>query len=1078
MSFRENVLRRVAGWLDVDLQKMSTPTATENPNNVARSVADLPTQWMSSTLGPGDPIQPLPPSWESEITRDIDYPISVNASLQPRTGYGLMPFGILKDAYEAVTEVRMPTSTIIRELTGFLPRLVDGDGNEDSDHPYNWLTISPDRVTPFSVWLARFLQSKQVYDAGALFILMNGSNLEGLRYVDGSTLFLIVDEHGELPTPRQSDPRVRTSEQYAQKMRKWVEKHPDPAFYKNPVYVDGRQFHDATLAKASDGATILKTPAFAQVIKGVPFGWYSQDEIWYRPALRRTDAPYGTSYIEQSWPWVITIANIVAFELAHYRTGNMPEGWAELPKDMFPNLDRIMAYELAFNQRMSTGSTERMRQRFVPEGTKWHETKKAEFPEKLYERARDNISLLAGVPPSEYGKVPGQGLGGKGFADAMMSALFRMGLMPNKSYVDDAINENLKRAGVTDVSFELSIPTESTDPDKQKTTIKELFAAGLLTLNDALGQMNLGPVPDGDIHIIVSGGTVIVLEDYLKGKRDPPKGVPGAQGAPGVPPAPGATGAQPVATNVAAAATSESKGGGSMTSEDYKIVDKILTTGHLPDHKTYSLPARVPMAKVDATHTDGAMVAVFIPDDVASKLREITESLDLPKEAELETPDNMHITLAFLPDYDAAKENSSRILGCIQAVTLAHEPLKGNVQGFGVFNGQDGMKVLYATLDNPDLPFIRSEICENLDRAGIEYAKDHGFVPHITMAYFPASFELPAGFAVPDMPAEIDGVTLALGDALTTITLQAGETRLGKGEELEALQKHCGVCPEDDDYYQAPIAREVTFDFPNGNHVNDVEIVAMVPDGLVPKAALWKPQGGEDEALVAKIGGPQYVREEAAYLLDRSLRFFLVPVAYVADVSDEEGAALYYVMGSDPADDLSNYDPAWIERAAVLDFVMQNIDRHAGNFLTHPDDPTRPVMIDNGLGFPSEDLYFRSPFVDMMNGKPLSSDVMTAIKGCSKDAATWTDIQDLVGSVAGDLAYERLVELLENGVISTGTGETVQVGTGVDPSGDINEEGQELSGEVEKVVKDKPKRKRIFGAGVGRVQKKDVPKKP
>jgi len=295
--------------------------------------------------------------------------------------------------------------------------------------------------------------------------------------------------------------------------------------------------------------------------------------------------------------------------------------------------------------------------------------------------------------------------------------------------------------------------------------------------------------------------------------------------------------------------------------------------------------------------------------------------------------------------------------------------------------------------------------------------------------------------------------------------LMGEQPGLGKAE----LQKHCGVCQEDDEYYQAPIARAATLDFPNDDHANEVEIVAMAPDGVEPHPALWKPEGGEKEVLKERMGGAQYPREEAAYLLDRSLHFFMVPVAYVAEVNDEQGAAVFYVMGNEPATDISQYDPAWVERAAVLDYIMQQTDRHAGNFFTHPDDAKRIILIDNGLGFPATDLYFRSPFVDAMKGKPLSDESRKAIQHCLRDAATWTDIGDLLGPEACDLAHGRAEELLENGVIP-GDAKTKNENTGIDSSGNITDAGSALSPKAEKI-------KKVRGAGVGKIHKKDVPKK-
>jgi 2'-5' RNA ligase len=204
-----------------------------------------------------------------------------------------------------------------------------------------------------------------------------------------------------------------------------------------------------------------------------------------------------------------------------------------------------------------------------------------------------------------------------------------------------------------------------------------------------------------------------------------------------------------------------------------------VSTQRLTVVKRLAEAARRELTKVDIHHPDGAMVAVFIPEQVAGQLRQIADGLGLPAEAEQETADNMHVTLAYFPDADKAKENSSRILGCIQAVALRYQVLDGKIQGWGVFNGQDGRKVLYASLDIPELPAIRQAICENLEAAGLEYAKDHGFEPHITLTYFPESFDF-QGVDVPDMPAQIDGISMAFGEKYTTIALGSGDTRVGK----------------------------------------------------------------------------------------------------------------------------------------------------------------------------------------------------------------------------------------------------------------------------------------------------------
>src|SRR5271157_5515387 len=80
---------------------------------VASQSAQLPPDWMTATYSPGWPIQPFTRPGEVSVPREIDYPISVNATLQPRTGYGLMPFEALKEVYDNIFEVKMPIATIV-----------------------------------------------------------------------------------------------------------------------------------------------------------------------------------------------------------------------------------------------------------------------------------------------------------------------------------------------------------------------------------------------------------------------------------------------------------------------------------------------------------------------------------------------------------------------------------------------------------------------------------------------------------------------------------------------------------------------------------------------------------------------------------------------------------------------------------------------------------------------------------------------------------------------------------------------------------------------------------------------------
>lgn len=1046
MGLRDNIVNGLARVLGVNspVQKGSDTSA---PAQAAQTANALPPSWVTSTYGPGWPIQPLDtPTDDGKplIPREIDYPIAVNATLQPRTAYGLMPFAALKEAYETVAEVRLPVATLLREMMIFRPHLIDKEKGEIKDHPYEWLVTSPDRTVSWDVWMTRFLKSSLVFDAGAFFIEPDNHNgVRALHYVDGSTLFIMVNENGQVPKPNEIKYDAETVKRYAQKAEEWI-----------------RQ-----------GKTLpTTTPAYAQVIKGTPFAWYDQNQIWYKPRSRRFDSPYGETAIEQAWAWILICANVTGFELAHYREGNMPEGWIEGPENW--SLERLATFEAAFNQRMSSGPAERMRSRWLPHGSKWNETKKPEFPIALYNQASSTVSLFFGVPPSEYGQVPGSGLGGKGFEEAMQSALFRMGLYPCKSYVENALNEVLERAGVDDATVELAFPTSEINPSDHKENVIKMFSNGLITFNNALAQLGQDQVKGGDVHMVIQNGSAVILEQFLESGDvaiNPYDDQGSKGGKPGEKQPPPAINPGGEKTAIPTEYVRQEEA----TPDDYQLAEKMLDNRTILSGKFISTPNTVksngadgalkhprdpkyrfapkkhdpqseeakaiaaafgvevsqvdmdairamiegedPLAK--AGDQSGCMVALDLPEDVAKLLQEACRKI-LPSGAEPLPLEEMHLTLFYPGEMSKLEFDQSKLLAACKEFARTHAPLGGMIGGIARFNGggKQDKTALVALWDCPELPQFRQELVELLHAGGIkevvDSAEEHGFIPHITIAYVPADATLKGDFSLAPIPLSFDDLTVAWGEEWHHIPFQASQNI--RKLLIPGLQKHCGVCPEDEDYYGAPVVRQGVFPFPDPLHANEVEIVVMSPDGLPAKPGLWKPEGGEPDELQSRIGGAQYVREEAAYLLDRSLNAFLVPVAYVAMAGDERGAVVYYTHDGESPATIGGYDPKWIELAAVLDYVMCQIDRHGGNYLTHPDEPERMVLIDNGLSFPVEEHEPYSPFLGAMAGKELSPATVRLLTVCVNDAATWSDIERLVGKEAKDRAYARAVQLTEN----------------------------------------------------------------
>jgi hypothetical protein len=414
------------------------------------TVANIPHRW-SSFMGPGTPVSGLLVS-AREQDRDLEprsfqYSPNVNATISPRIAYGLMSFSDLRDMAEGVPEVSMCVRIITEEIKAFRPRILAPDSTECKDPALRWMIQSPDRFNPYPVWLSRFLYNVLVYDAGALYRVRNqSSQITGLRVVDGSTLFVIIDEHGEQPTP--------------------------PA------------------------------PAFSQVIYGVPRNYFNSHQIWYRPRHLRADAPYGRSPIEDCLPAVKLLSNIWQYQTAWYTEGTTPDTLVAAPREWTP--DQILEFERTFNDRMAGNTAERAgRVRFLPNGSETISTKDATFNQAVYDVAANTVRMTFGIPRTEFGETPGTGLGGSGFLEAMQNVFYRMGIAPMKSYIESVFNDVLEENGYRGYEYELAFPNESIDPKKEEDKTMARFTAGVITRDEtreALGLEVLGGEEGGFLN--------------------------------------------------------------------------------------------------------------------------------------------------------------------------------------------------------------------------------------------------------------------------------------------------------------------------------------------------------------------------------------------------------------------------------------------------------------------------------------------------------------------------------------------------------------------------------------------------
>lgn len=164
-----------------------------------------------------------------------------------------------------------------------------------------------------------------------------------------------------------------------------------------------------------------------------------------------------------------------------------------------------------------------------------------------------------------------------------------------------------------------------------------------------------------------------------------------------------------------------------------------------------------------ANHT-GAMVALMLPANVA---RQLVSAVDSLIDSDPEDAADLHITLAYLgktSDPDVAG-NYFHCKQVLDEVSRRMPPITGVLNGIGRFHQDegDGRQALWAAFDAPELPQWRQELVEALGAFSVPVADNHGFTPHVTLAYIPKDVSTPH-IELPTGELTFDKLTLCWGD--------------------------------------------------------------------------------------------------------------------------------------------------------------------------------------------------------------------------------------------------------------------------------------------------------------------------
>jgi 2'-5' RNA ligase len=152
------------------------------------------------------------------------------------------------------------------------------------------------------------------------------------------------------------------------------------------------------------------------------------------------------------------------------------------------------------------------------------------------------------------------------------------------------------------------------------------------------------------------------------------------------------------------------------------------------------------------------MLGFWIPRAIAQPL------LSGVNFADKETEQNLHLTVCDLGKWEQLPELDTLVRN-LANFCWGHPIIPGVIGGQGRFNASessDHKDVIYASVDGPSLAEFRQGLIDLLAQHGIPVVQNHGFTPHITLAYVPPNLQ--AQVFVASQEINLDQLTLAVGE--------------------------------------------------------------------------------------------------------------------------------------------------------------------------------------------------------------------------------------------------------------------------------------------------------------------------
>lgn len=410
------------------------------------------------------PFQPIEPFGPPNILypRTFDYPAGFNLNFIPARVAMFEQLRAMSRSWgllRAVIETRK--DQLLRVPWAFQRRDAPKKKDKRIDELHDFF-IKPDGKTRFGGWLRKYLDDVLVLDAGAIYKYkgMTGKPI-ALDVLDGATIKPLIDDAGRRP--------------------------------------------DAP------------SPAFQQIIKGMPLVNFDETELIYTPMRPTTQYPvYGYSPVEQIFLEVIMGIRRLTYQVAFWTEGSMPELIITVPESW--SAQQLGSFQAHFDALLAGNTEYKSKVRFVPGGMKPFDIKnangaalKSEFDEWL----ATLVCFVFGISPSTFKKQVNRATAQNAAEMAEEEGLFPFMFYLKQEVFDPIVQEDF---GYTDLEFNW-LPRPEPDAKKQMEVLTGNVKAGLITINEARGQMGLDDMDGGDELIVESPQGPMPLKETIEANR-------------------------------------------------------------------------------------------------------------------------------------------------------------------------------------------------------------------------------------------------------------------------------------------------------------------------------------------------------------------------------------------------------------------------------------------------------------------------------------------------------------------------------------------------------------------------------